>query len=109
MKAIVLCARSPIRPPSLRRGFLLIPLSLATVFGLAPMAQAVGPDADGAITGSNNGEGILTATPIDGSGIASRYAGDRNIASDPAVIFADDFDSYTTVDQARTRWGLGWG
>jgi hypothetical protein len=108
MKAIVLCARSPSHPPSLRRGFLLIPLSLAC-FGLAPMAQAVGPDTDGAITGSNNGEEILTATPIDGSGIASRYAGDRNIASDPAVIFADDFDSYTTVDQARIRWGLGSG
>jgi hypothetical protein len=27
-------------------------------FGLAPMAQAVGPDTDGSIPGSNNGEGI---------------------------------------------------
>jgi hypothetical protein len=110
MRAILLCARSPIRRPSLRRGSLLIPLSLLLVcFGLAPMAQAVGPDTDGAIPGSNNGEGIPTATPIDGSGIASRYSGDKNIASDPAVIFADDFESYTTPDHARTRWGAGGG
>jgi len=36
---------------------LLISL-LVVCFGLAPMAQAVGPDTDGAIPGSNNGEGI---------------------------------------------------
>ena len=36
---------------------LLIPL-LLVCFGLAPMAQAVGPDTDGTIPGSNNGEGI---------------------------------------------------
>jgi hypothetical protein len=73
------------------------------------MARAAGPDTDGVIAGSNNGEGIPTATPIDGSGIASRYPGDKNIASDPAVIFADDFDSYTSVDQIKTRWGHGSG
>jgi hypothetical protein len=108
MKAVVLSARSPIHPPSLRRGFLLIPLSLAC-FGLAPMAQAVDPDAEGAIPGSNNGEGIPTATPIDGSGIASRYPGDVGIENDPAVIFADNFESYTSVDQIRTRWPLAGG
>ena len=57
MKVIVLSAKSSIRRPSLRRGFLLIPLVLVC-FGLAPMAQAVGPDTDGSIPGSNNGEGI---------------------------------------------------
>ncbi len=57
MKAIVLSAKSLIRQPSLRLGFFLIPLLLACV-GLAPMAQAVGPDTDGSIPGSNNGEGI---------------------------------------------------
>ena len=35
----------------------LIPL-LLVCFGLAPMAQAVGPDTDGSVPGSNNGEGI---------------------------------------------------
>ena len=57
MKAIVLSTRSPIRRSSLQRGFLLIPLVLVC-FGLAPIAQAVGPDTDGSIPGSNNGEGI---------------------------------------------------
>ena len=32
--------------------------SLLTYFALMPMAQAVGPDTEGAIAGSNNGEGI---------------------------------------------------
>jgi hypothetical protein len=35
---------------------LLVPMVVC--LGLAPMAQAVGPDTDGAIAGSNNGEGI---------------------------------------------------
>jgi FG-GAP-like repeat len=110
MRAILLCARSPIRWSFLRRGSLLIPLSLLQVcFGPAPMAQAVGRDRDGAIPGSNDREGIPTAAPIDGSGIASRYPGDKNIASDPAVIFADDFESYTSVDQIKARWGRGGG
>jgi hypothetical protein len=37
---------------------LLLILLLLGCLGLAPMAQAVGPDADGNIPGSNNGEGI---------------------------------------------------
>jgi hypothetical protein len=57
MKAIVLSAKSPIHRSSLRRVFHFIPLVLVC-FGLASMAQAVGPDTDGAIPGSNNGEGI---------------------------------------------------
>jgi hypothetical protein len=34
-----------------------IPLLLACL-GLVPMARAVGPDTEGAIAGSNNGEGV---------------------------------------------------
>jgi hypothetical protein len=49
-----------------------------------------------------------TTAPAD-IGIAARYPGDKNIASDPAVLFADDFESYTTPDQAKTRWGNGSG
>ena len=36
--------------------------------------------------------------------IAARYPRDKNIASDPAVIFADDFESYTNASQLATRW-----
>ena len=37
---------------------LFLTLLLLACFGLAPMAQAVGPDTDGNIPGSNNGEGV---------------------------------------------------
>ena len=55
---------------------------------------------------------ISSATPTTAPadiGIAAAYPGDKNIASDPAVIFADDFESYTLPDQAKTRWGNGSG
>ena len=45
----------------------------------------------------------VTATLAD-IGIAARYPGDKNIASDPAVIFADDFESYTSPSQLTTKW-----
>src|SRR5882724_1606067 len=44
-----------------------------------------------------------TTAPAD-TGIASRYPGDKNIASDPAVIFADDFESYTSPSQLTSKW-----
>src|SRR5947209_397000 len=50
---------------------------------------------------------LPNATPAatsTGSGIAARYPGDKNIASDPAVIFADDFESYTSATQLLTKW-----
>jgi hypothetical protein len=38
------------------------------------------------------------------SGIAARYPGDKNIGNDPAVIFADDFESYTSPNELRNKW-----
>jgi hypothetical protein len=38
------------------------------------------------------------------SGIASHYPGDKNIASDPAVIFADDFESYASPSEIQNKW-----
>ncbi len=52
-KTTIPSVRRPVNPVS--AGF-LIPLLF--VFGLLPRAQAVGPDTDGNIPGSNNGEGI---------------------------------------------------
>ena len=49
-----------------------------------------------------------SAAPAD-IGIAAAYPGDKNIATNAAVIFADDFESYTLPDQAKTRWGNGSG
>jgi hypothetical protein len=58
MKAIVLSARSPNCRPCLRRGFLLIPLSLLLVgVALAQKAEAVNPPPDGGYPGANTAEG----------------------------------------------------
>jgi hypothetical protein len=37
-------------------------------------------------------------------GIAAGYPGDKNIGSDPAVILADDFESYTALSGLATKW-----
>lgn len=46
------------------------------------------------------------ALPQGNTGIASRYAGDAGIAADSAVIFADDFESYSGASAltAGGRW-----
>ena len=45
----------------------------------------------------------VAPTPTPG-GIASKYPGDIGIGYDPAVILADDFESYTAVDQLSSKW-----
>ena len=48
-----------------------------------------------------------SATPTTASadsGIAARYPGDKNIGSDPNVILADDFESYTSPSQLTSKW-----
>jgi hypothetical protein len=49
---------------------------------------------------------IPNATPAatSATGIAAHYPRDKNIASDPAVIFADDFESYTSPSQLTNKW-----
>jgi hypothetical protein len=42
--------------------------------------------------------------PEGNSGIAARYPGDVGIGSDPAVIFADDFESYSSATNLTSRW-----
>jgi len=42
--------------------------------------------------------------PQGNTGIAAKYKGDVNIASDPAVIFADDFESYSSVSGLTSKW-----
>jgi hypothetical protein len=91
-----------------------------TWFVLSPAAQALlppTPDADSNGSEANvqsllrvasGGDTItLPSGTFTSSSIASRYPGDKKIASDPAVIFADDFESYTSVDQIKTKWGNG--
>jgi hypothetical protein len=43
--------------------------------------------------------------PEENRGIAARYPGDAGIGSDPAVVFADAFESYNSAeDLLRSRW-----
>jgi polysaccharide lyase-like protein len=44
------------------------------------------------------------ALPTGNNGIASKYPKDANIKSDSRVIFADDFESYSSVDQLWNNW-----
>lgn len=42
--------------------------------------------------------------PEGNCGIAANYKGDAGIASDPAVVFADDFEGYVNTDDLTKRW-----
>jgi hypothetical protein len=42
--------------------------------------------------------------PEGNSGIAAKYPGDKGIAGDPAVLFFDDFESYSDASALTTRW-----
>jgi hypothetical protein len=44
------------------------------------------------------------APPATGDGIASKYPGDQGIENDPAVIFADDFESYSKPADLLKKW-----
>jgi hypothetical protein len=49
---------------------------------------------------------VLTAAPLPSgnSGIAARYPLDAGIAADPAVVFADDFESYASAAGVLGKW-----
>src|SRR6266498_995129 len=82
----------------------LIPLVLVC-FGLAPRAQAVGPDTDGTIPGSNNGEGIgvlvsrTTGVWNTGTGfeaLSQLTAGNQNTATGLRALTSDTNGGYNT-------------
>jgi hypothetical protein len=52
---------------------------------------------------------VTDTTPGDASaeGIAAKYPGDKGIASDPSVIFADDFESYASASGLSANWNDG--
>ena len=45
--------------------------------------------------------------PEGNTGIAARYPGDAGIAADAAVIYADDFESYTSAAGLAANWNGG--
>jgi uncharacterized coiled-coil protein SlyX len=103
---------------SLRRyGLFLIPLLLC--FALLPRAQAVGPDTDGSIPGSNNGEGIgvlvsrTTGVWNTGTGFGALNhltTGNQNTATGLRALFSDTSGSYNTANGVYALYGntIGW-
>ncbi len=81
-------------------------LLLLACFGLAPMAQAVGPDTDGTIPGSNNGEGIgvlvsrTTGVWNTGTGFEALNhltSGNQNTATGLRALFSDTNGGFNTA------------
>jgi hypothetical protein len=66
---------------------------------LLAVLAACGDDAN-----VGNDGGGSDAPGGSGSGIAAMYPSDQGIASDPRVIFADDFESYASASDLDTRW-----
>jgi len=95
MKAIVLSAKNPIRLPSLRRVFRLIPLVLVC-FGLAPMAQAVVPAPDGGYPGGNTAEGE--------NALFSLTTGDFSTATGDRALFSNTIGSSNTASGSQALY-----
>src|SRR6266550_4973732 len=91
------------RDPAIGGFLILLPL---VCFGLAPMAQAVGPDTDGAIAGSNNGEGIGVLVSRTGGiwnsgtgfeALNHLTSGNQNTATGLRALFSDINGGYNTA------------
>src|SRR5689334_11957957 len=70
------------------------PGAMSAPDGAAAQPDGAAPTHD-LSTLSNDGSTLSNDGGSTGGGIAARYPGDVGIASDPDVIFADDFESYT--------------
>jgi hypothetical protein len=53
---------------------------------------------------SGAGTASAQSLPEGNTGIAARYPGDAGIGSDSSVIFADDFESYSSAAGLSSRW-----
>lgn len=71
--------------------------------GEAPDAEP-GPDASGSPDALPSVDAGLPPLPMGDQGIAARYPRDEGIASDPAVLFADDFEGYGGGVDLSSRW-----
>jgi hypothetical protein len=84
-------------------------LLVASAFGflvLSPMAQAVGPDTEGAIPGANTGEGIGVLTSLTGGtwntgtgyqALNHLTAGNQNTAAGLRALFSDTNGGFNTA------------
>ena len=91
--------------------FGLVLLGVGVVFGgVGAMGGTSSQPAGAAVASTKPGSSAsaeITATgalPEGNNGIARKYPGDAGIAGDPAVIFADDFESYAKPADLDKRW-----
>ncbi|MBI3831214.1 MAG: hypothetical protein HY291_16975 [Planctomycetes bacterium] len=56
------------------------------------------------LSGEEATPGQLAPLPEGDNGIAAKYPGDRGIDKDPAVILADDFETYSSPADLRKNW-----
>jgi hypothetical protein len=84
---------------------------LAAVLGFAACSSESPSTVSAPRPGTDGGAGTDGggSTPGDGAapsgeGIAARYPGDVGIESDPDVIFADGFESYTQASDLSQKW-----
>ena len=75
------------------------------VIGDAPTSDGAYNTAPGKEDGPGT-DGQAADRPLSDAavGIAANYPGDQGIASHPSVIFADDFESYTSADDLWDRY-----
>jgi hypothetical protein len=76
---------------------------------LLPRSPAMAGEGPRTAEGSTQGDSPVFAARESGQspGIAARYPGDRGIGKDPAVIFADDFESWSE-NGTQPPPGAGW-
>ena len=56
--------------------------------------------------GSGSAAEHIEKLPEGDSGIAAKYVGDKGIANDPDVLFADDFEQSLSTSDLRKKWDV---
>jgi hypothetical protein len=99
------CNETPTRSPDQGRSSLDGPVVVDSRAG-GPDATS-GSDRTPAVDRSTPTSDIDWATgplPEGAIGIAAKYKGDNGIIGDPAVVFADDFESYASAANLSNKW-----
>jgi hypothetical protein len=72
--------------------------------GTAGAPSAGGSGGQAGIVGSSGGAAGSSDGGVDNTGIAAKHPGDVGIATDPEVVFADDFESYAQGSDLNKNW-----
>ncbi|MEZ4222839.1 MAG: hypothetical protein R3B13_17995 [Polyangiaceae bacterium] len=75
----------------------------ATGGSAAGGSSSGGNGAGGSATGGTSGNGAL---PEGDTGLAANYPGDNGLDADPAVLYADGFESYSKASDLDKNWNF---